>query len=160
MAIILFGVENNKQMIMKIEVIKPQAEVKWNFPCKGICKEDNLIVGFSSYRIGVVLNIGKCDGFSLYDFSKDWKMNDFEPLEEQEKQPIDWDKPEFSIWAQDKDGEVVKINLIDNCDVHYFGIANDKMVYSTRGFPSIIGRDQWLNSLEILPKGTEIKITF
>ena len=32
---------------MKIEVIKPQDEVKWNYPCKGICEVNGLVIGFT-----------------------------------------------------------------------------------------------------------------
>ena len=70
---------------MKIEVIKPQEEVKWNFPCKGRSKTDNTVVGFSRYGQGVILDIGLSIYYRLYDMYNDWDMNNFIPLEEKEK---------------------------------------------------------------------------
>ena len=164
--------ETIKESVMKIEVIKPQKEAEWKFPCKGICKEDNLIVGFSSYRIGVVLNIGQCDGFSLYDFSKDWKMNDFEPIEEQEKQPIDWNDPNnFPIIAEEKDDIIIIHELVlpeaedrEDDEKCYFFISylNSKTLITRsvwKTFNLLEERIEWLNSLKIFPKGSEIKIT-
>ena len=150
---------------MKIEVTIPKEEVKWNFPCKGICKEYNLIVGFSGYRIGVVLNTGQCGGLSLYDFSRGWKMNNFEPLEE-EKQPIDWEKAEYPIYAKNDNGEVIIITAIDFVDweeviqirVNMINIQQLKYAESMF-FTGDNDLNEWMNSLEILPKGTKIEIT-
>ena len=85
---------------MKIEVIKPQEEVKWNFPCKGICKENNIIVGFSGYGKGVVLDTGNYNA-PLYAYHEDWHMSAFVPLEEKEKgNNYDWGNPTFPILAK------------------------------------------------------------
>ena len=143
---------------MKIEVIKSQEEAKWKFPCRGICKEDNLIIGFSSYGIGVVLDIGLCDDLNLYGFSKNWDMNDFEPLEE-EKQPIDWDKMELPVWVKNRDGNIIQVESIKGENIQYCAICNNEMVIITDIFPTQGFAKQWLNFLEILPKGTKIEIT-
>jgi len=145
---------------MEVKINKSERG-KWNFPCKGICKEDNLIVGFSSYRIGVVLNIGQCDGFSLYDFSKDWKMNDFEPLEE-EKQPIDWDKVELPTLLFDRKENrnlffVERLNIDTMYIVRFYDLIENKKIEWV--FRDITKRNEFLNTLEIYPKGTKIEIT-
>lgn len=143
---------------MEIKVIKNEKS-KWKFPCKGICKEDNLIVGFSSYGVGVVLDIGLCDDFNLYGFSKDWKMGDFEPIEE-EKQPIDWDKVELPVWAKNRFGNLIQIKSIKGENVQYCTICkSNEIVIITDLFPTQGFAKRWLNTLEILPKGTKIEIT-
>lgn len=144
---------------MKIEVIKPN-ESAWRFPCKGISSINNTIVGFSSYGKGTVINIGECEYYKLYDIKENWNMDNFKPIEE-EKQPIDWDKIEFPLWAKDEKGNILIINSINNLFVAYSSlyIEAEKMVSTGQTFMTKKERNEWLNSLEIFPKGSVIKIT-
>ena len=136
-------------------------EVKWKFPCKGINKVTNLIVGFSKDKEGVVLNVGNSTYNTLYEYSEFWIMNDFEPLEE-EKQPLDWHKIEYPIWARDKERIIIITDISDDdpypvvCHASIYN--NGKVDLLTQSFDSILERNEWLNSLEILPKGTQIEI--
>ena len=70
---------------MEIKIIKNEKS-KWKFPCKGISKTDGTIVGFSSYGIGTVLDIGQSTNYRLYNKEYDWNMDNFQPIEE-ENQP-------------------------------------------------------------------------
>ena len=66
---------------MKIEVIKPQEEVKWNFPCKGIHQSSGLVVGFTEEGAGCVLGQGKTN-YELYSYEEFWNMDTFTPIKE------------------------------------------------------------------------------
>lgn len=153
---------------MKIEVIRPQEEVKWSYPCKGIANDGSgLVVGFSRDGVGVVLDKGTsiCN---LYIVSR-WNMSAFTPIAEIEKKQgnnLNWNKVKFPILAQGiTKGDVFLVNGFDEVDesvclttfstsgkVHY--ICED-----IKSFNSKLEMERWLKSLEILPEGTEIKIT-
>ena len=140
----------------KLDTLK---KVNWKFPCKGISVIDNIIVGFSSYGRGVVLDAGNSTCHKLYEFSEYWIMTDFVPIEE-EKQPVDWDKVELPVWAKNRFGNLIQIKSIKGENVQYWAICGSKeMVVITDIFPTQGFAKQWLNSLEILPKGTKIEIT-
>ena len=139
---------------MEIKIIKDD---KWNYPCKGISKIDNIIVGFARYGTGVVIDVGNSTCHRLYEFSEYWIMNDFEPIEE-EKQPVDWGKIELPIWAKNTDGNLIQITSIKGAELKYRRISNE-MGLITDMFPTQGFANEWLNSLEILPKGTKIEIT-
>ena len=59
---------------------------QWKFPCKGISKTDEVVVGFSNYRVGIVLDCGKSKSYKIYDIADNWNMDNFTPIEE-ENQP-------------------------------------------------------------------------
>ena len=152
---------------MKIEVIKPQEEVRWNFPCKGKYIGTDLVVGFSESGIGVVLNTGRSRGRYLYEFRRYWSMNQFEPIVEKEKgNNYDWNNPTFPILVKGSGEDVFTINGFDEVDnsVSITTFSFNKRVHhwceEIARFSSEEDRNKWLRSLEILPKGTEIKITF
>lgn len=145
---------------MKIEVIKSQEEVKWNFPCKGKRKSDGMIVGFKDFGEGTVLESEAKS--SLFNYSKYWDMSEFEPIVEKGNNP-DWGNPKFPILAKITDGEVLMIKGLGDIDnsvnltafnTQYLDICDNRA-----SFESKEKRAEWLQSLEILPKGTEIKIT-
>lgn len=146
---------------MKIEVIKPQEEVKWKFPCIGVDINDNdFIVAFTDNRKGIVLKQGN-EEFSLREYREDWKMHKFMmPLpSELNPQPIDWDKVELPIWAVR--GEwIMKIENIgeSTLDGLEFQESLNNIQGTRLGFKDKQDRDKYLNSLEILPKGTKIII--
>ena len=145
---------------MKIEVIEPKGE--WDFPCKGVRKIDDAIVLFERDSEGVVLESN--DKKELYYYSKFWDMDCFEPIAEQNYEKIDLNKTELPVWVKDKNREIL---FIDNYSInnemrvmYYTYIhSNDKIIQDAMVFGDISEIDEWLNSLEILPKGTEIKIT-
>ena len=141
---------------MEIKIIKNEKS-KWKFPCKGISIIDNRVVGFSRYGTGVVLDAGNSTCHKLYEFSEYWIMTDFVPLEE-ENQPIDWDKVELPIWAKNRAGYLIQITSIKGVEIQYRKISNE-IVFINDIFPTQGLAKQWLNSLEILPKGTKIEIT-
>lgn len=139
---------------------------QWKFPCKGISKTDNTVISFSSYGTGTVLDIGQ-SYYKLYYVSNTWNMDNFQPIEE-EKQPIedteltqevDWDKIELPVWVENKDKEILQINLIDKYEIHYYTVEKGGITHAIRGFSSTISRDEWLNNLKILPKNTEVRIS-
>lgn len=148
----------------KLDTLK---KVNWKFPCKGISKTDNTVIGFSSYGTGTVLDIGQ-SYYKLYYVSDTWNMDNFQPIEE-EKQPIedteltqevDWDKITFPIWAKNIDGLVFLIYAIKEKRVSYFIICGNYIRFTNeKVFCFISDRNEWLNSLEVLPNGTKIEIT-
>ena len=147
---------------MKIEVIKPQEEVKWNFPCKGICEVNGLIIGFTKEGTGCVLDKGEtnCD---LYTSQMYLDMDKFTPIKEKGNN-YDWSNPKFPILAKITDGEVFMIKGFDSKDnsVNLTAFNTQYLIIcdNLASFESKEKRNEWLKSLEILPKGTEIKITF
>ena len=87
-----------------------------------------------------------------------------EVIKPDEKEILDIDKAEYPIYAKNQRGEIVIITSIDYND--YFNADVVKIIT----MPQLIHDEEkyffnkeelkeWLNSLEILPKGTEIKIT-
>ena len=146
---------------MKIEVIKPQEEVKWSFPCKGICKPSNIIVGFFGYGQGVVLDTGQSSIFKLYTTGFDCNMNNFEPLLE-EKQSIDWDKVELPTLLFDRKENrnlffVERFNIDTMYIVRFYDLIENKKIEWM--FSDKTKRNEFLNTLEVYPKGTKIEIT-
>ena len=141
---------------MEIKVIKNEKS-KWKFPCKGISVIDNRVVLFTKYGTGVVLDIGNSTCHKLYEFSEYWIMTDFVPLEE-ENQPIDWNKIELPIWVKNRDGNLIQITSIKGVEVECYIIPNE-ILCLRHTFPTKGLAKEWLNSLEILPKGTKIEIT-
>ena len=80
------------------------------------------------------------------------------------KEILDIDKAEYPIYAKNQSGEIIIITSIDYND--YFNADVVKIIT----MPQLIHDEEkiyfdeeelkeWLNSLEILPKGTEMKIT-
>ena len=144
---------------MKIEVIKPQEEVKWKFPCLGKSKSHRAVVYFHSDGVGVVV-----EQSSKYPYlyrSSVFDMQDFEPYipTETKPQPIDWDKVELPIWAVR--GEwIMKIESLEETSLDGLEFQESlNNIQGTRlGFKDKQDRDKYLNSLEILPKGTKITI--
>lgn len=154
---------------MKIEVIKPQEEVKWSYPCSGIDKfGTGLVVGFMKKEVGTVLDKGS-SGYGLYHQSDHWEMSTFIPLDEIEKKQgniLNWNEVKFPILAQGiTKGDVFLVEGIDKADnsvcLTTFS-TSDKEHYiceDREKFSSKLEMERWLKSLEILPEGTEIKIT-
>ena len=152
---------------METKIIKSKKKVNWKFPCKGISKTDNTVIGFSSYGTGTVLDIGQ-SYYKLYYVSDTWNMDNFQPIEE-EKQPIedteltqevDWDKITLPIWAKNIDELVFLIYAIKEKRVSYLIIYGNYIRFpNEKVFWSISDKNEWLNSLEILPNGTKIEIT-
>ena len=149
---------------MKIEVIKPQEEAEWNYPCKGIHQGSGLVVGFTEEGAGCVLEQGKTN-YELYSYGEFWDMDTFTPIEEKGNN-YDWNNPRFPILVKGVGEDIFTIDGFDEVDnsvsitafscsgeVHYWCEEIEK-------FSSEKERNEWLKSLEILPKGTEIKITF
>ena len=99
---------------MKIEVIKPQEEVKWNFPCKGVGNATGLVVGFTEAGNGCVLEKGQTN-YNLYAYEECWDMSSFTPIEEKGNN-LDWNNPKFPILAKITDKEVFTINGFDEVD--------------------------------------------
>lgn len=147
---------------MKIEVIKPQEEVKWNFPCKGICEVNGLIIGFTKEGCGCVLEKGQTN-YKLYSFDKYWDMRTFTPIKEKGNN-YDWSNPKFPILVKGMGEEVFTIYGFDEVDnsvsITTFNLNHNYICEEREKFSSEEERNEWLKSLEILPKATEIKITF
>lgn len=153
---------------METKIIKSKKRVNWKFPCKGISKTDGTIVGFSGYRIGIVLDIGKSKYLKLYDIADNWNMDNFTPIKEEKQlvkdteltQEVDWDNITLPIWAKNPDGNITLIYKIYEKRVDYLIISGNYIRFTNeRTFCCISDRNEWLNSLEILPNGTKIEIT-
>lgn len=144
---------------MEVKVIKSQKEAEWKFPCMGISKVNKLVVGFSGYERGVVLDIGNSDIYSIHEVSYVWDMSKFEPIEQ-----IDWDKIIYPVYAENQSGEIIIITSIDYND--YFNADVVKIITmpqlnhdEEKYFFDEEELNEWLNSLKILPKDTKIEIT-
>ena len=149
---------------MKIEVIKPQEEAEWNYPCKGIHQGSGLVVGFTEEGAGCVLEQGKTN-YELYSYEEFWDMDTFTPIKEKGNN-YDWSNPKFPILVKGVGEDIFTIDGFDEVDnsVSITTFSFSGVVYywceDREKFSSEKGRNEWLKSLEILPKGTEIKITF
>lgn len=150
---------------MKIEVIKPQEEAEWNFPCKGIGNKTDLVVGFDRYGSGCVLEKGQTN-YNLYLYSEFWAMDTFTPLKEEKANGnnYDWSNAKFPILVKGMGEDIFTIDGFDEVDnsvsITTFNLNHNYICEEREKFSSEEERNEWLKSLEILPKGTEIKITF
>ena len=147
---------------MKIEIIKPQEEVKWSYPCKGIHQGSGLVVGFTEEGCGCILEQGKTN-YELYSYEEFWDMDTFTPIKEKGNN-LDWSNPKFPILAQVEEDEIFMIGEAEGVnDLLLLTTFNHKhhfICQDTTAFESKEDMTEWLKSLEILPQGTEIKITF
>lgn len=100
---------------MKIEVIKPKEDKPyWEYPCKGICEVNGLIIGFTKEGTGCVLEKGQTN-HKLYSFDKYWDMRTFTLIKEKGNN-YDWSNPDFPILAKITDGEVLMIKGLGDID--------------------------------------------
>ncbi len=146
---------------MKIEIIKPQKEVKWSYPCKGISKSGNgLVVGFSEEGAGCILEQGKTN-YELYSYEEFWDMDTFTPIKEKGNK-LDWSNTKFPILAKRLEGVEFSVDGIDEVDdsVLITIFTNNCWYEEREAFASKEERLKWLQSLEVFPQGTEIKIIF
>ena len=150
---------------MKVEVIKPKEDKPyWDYPCKGIRKKDGVVVGFEKFGSGCVLESGQSK-MKLYTSYVFLDMADFSPIKEKGNN-YDWNNPTFPILVKGSGEDVFTINGFDEVDnsVSITTFSFNKRVHhwceEIARFSSEEDRNKWLRSLEMLPKGTEIKITF
>lgn len=141
--------------------IKIDKKIEWKFPCRAISTR-GVVVDFSNYNIGTIVK-GNVLSFGKGDVLSGFIMDYFKPLNE-EKEVIDWEKVEYPIYAKNENGEVIIITAIDYND--YFNadivkiITMPQLIHDEdKVFFSDDELNDWLNSLEILPKGTKIEIT-
>ena len=100
--------ETIKESAMKIEVIKPQEEVKWNFPCKGVGNKSGLVVGFTEEGCGCVLEKGQTN-YKLYSYERFWDMDTFVPIKEKGNN-YNWSNPTFPILVKGK-GKIYLLSI-------------------------------------------------
>ena len=141
--------------------VKISEKIVWRFPCKGISKSNRLVVGFSKQNEGAVLDIGDSNSDDLYKWSTNWNMNSFEPLLE-EKQSINWDKVELPTLLFDRKENrnlffVERFNIDTTYIVRFYDLIENKKIEWM--FSDITKRNEFLNTLEVYPKGTKIEIT-
>ena len=141
--------------------VKISEKIVWRFPCKGISKSNRLVVGFSKQNEGAVLDIGDSNSDDLYKWSTNWNMNSFEPLLE-EKRSIDWDKVELPTLLFDRKENrnlffVERFNIDTTYIVRFYDLIENKKIEWM--FSDITKRNEFLNTLEVYPKGTKIEIT-
>ena len=95
-------------------------------------------------------------------------MDNFQPIEEEGQyvedtdstQEIEWDKITLPIWAKNSNGSVILIYKIHEKRVDYLIITGNYIRFTNeKTFCCISGRNEWLNSLEVLSNGTKIEIT-
>ena len=144
---------------MKIKIEKPKESI-WKFPCFGIHEKTSKIVAFVDYQKGAVVGEGY-GVLPLGTYCDDWEMMQFKPYAptQTKPKPIDWDKVELPIWAVR--GEwIMKIESLEELflDGLEFQESLNNIQGTRLGFKDKQDRDKYLNSLEILPKGTKITI--
>ena len=147
---------------MKIIIEKNPKESIWEFPCLGqvssgtkVCfyewERGVVVESNNEYKIGYISAIWNMDKFTQIDINGN-KLNT-------NPESIDWDKVEMPVWAVR--GEwIMKIESLEETSLDGLEFQESlNNIQGTRlGFASKEDRNQYLNSLEILPKGT--KITF
>jgi hypothetical protein len=78
---------------------------------------------------------------------------------ETKQQSIDWDKVELPIWYKDTSGAIVKIDIIDKEFISGYVIQESIIITEfTHIYKDVDERNQYLNKIEFLPKGTKITI--
>lgn len=145
---------------MNIVINKP-VKNKWKFPCLGKL-DSGTIVYFSCWGIGVVV---ESEGdFKIGHSDLLWGMDKFTPIdingfELNKLNPIDWDNITLPILAKSLIGNIILIYKIHEKRIDYLNIDGDYVRFTIeKTFCCMSDRDEWLRSLEIFPKGTEIKI--
>ena len=147
---------------MKIIIEKNPKESIWEFPCLGQVSSGTKVYFYewergvvvesnNEYKIGYISAIWNMDKFTQIDINGN-KLNT-------NPESIDWDKVEMPVWAVR--GEwIMKIESLEETSLDGLEFQESlNNIQGTRlGFASKEDRNQYLNSLEILPKGT--KITF
>ena len=143
---------------MKIKIEKPKENV-WKFPCLGKSKLDEAVVYFYSEETGVVVE--QSTTYPYLYISREFYMEDFNPVNSStkpEENPIDWDEVELPIWVKHNNGS---INIISQKGVS--GLAGIELgeygaiIWSSQ-YDNVRERDELLNSLKVIPKGTKITI--
>lgn len=143
---------------MKIKIEKPEESI-WKFPCFGIHEKTSKIVAFIDYKKGVVVGEGN-GALPLGHYREDWWMIQFKPYTptEPRQQPIDWDKAELPIWFTHRSGSVNIISQKGVSGLAGIELCEDGGMIWASQYDNVKERNEFLNSLKILPKGT--KITF
>ena len=146
---------------MKIKIEKPKENI-WKFPCLGQLSSGTKVY-FCEWETGVVVESN--DEYKIGYISAIWDMDKFIQIDingnklNTNPEPIDWDKVEFPIWVEDKDGIITQIVHIYETEIREFIIPIDgKISYNARLFITPQQKIEYLNSLKLAPKGT--KITF
>lgn len=142
----------NFKTFMNIIVTKP-AKNKWEFPCKGISiAKDGPIVAFYAEHKGFVLDPRK-SSWIRYSNYEGWDMKTFIPVVE--PTALNLEILETSPFLRDKSNNIIKIKKIEVLRYVVYPICEAPIIKS---FDSIQEEEKFLSGLEILPKGTEIKI--
>ena len=144
---------------MKISIEKPKENI-WKFPCLGISNYGTKVY-FIGWEMGVVVESG--DDYKIGHTSTIWDMGKFTPIdingfELNKPKLIDWDKVELPIWFEHSSGSVNMITMIYEDSVIGIELWDEGAINWTSKYDGIKERDEFLNSLEILPKGTKITI--
>ena len=143
---------------MKIKIEKPKESI-WKFPCFGIHEKTSKIVAFMDDKKGVIVEKGY-GVLPLGTYFEDWEMIQFKPYTptETKPKPIDWDKAELPIWFTHRSGSVNIISQKGNSGLAGTELCEDGGMIWASQYDNVKERNEFLNSLKILPKGT--KITF
>ena len=146
---------------MKIIIEKNPKESIWEFPCLGQVSSGTKVYFYewergvvvesnNEYKIGYISAIWNMDKFTQIDINGN-KLNT-------NPESIDWDKVKLPIWLL-YHGNLLTISDITGKHMRGFVLKNNgRMVKWDYICDNIKNRNDYLNSLEILPKGT--KITF
>jgi hypothetical protein len=140
---------------MKISIEKPR-ENNWKFPCLGIHNTTSKIVAFMDYKKGVIVEEGN-GALLLGHYREDWEIDNFTPYTpiETKQQSIDWDKVELPIICNNKYKEFCIIDRIGASKVEGYIVYHSGILGTLEGvFNNTEKRNEYLNSLEIIPKGT------
>ena len=148
---------------MELHILRP--EPNWAFPCLGIHRYDGLKVCFTSMGNGVVVGVDIKEEYGLYETSDVFDMSQFRPIKTADTfhlpKEVNWEVAEVPFAATSP--EYPGLLIIKH--IHYgpmtvkFDTITDKGIQAnSRKFSDREDRDDFLNQLEILPKGTVISI--
>lgn len=144
---------------MKIKIEKPEESI-WKFPCLGISKYGTKVY-FYEWEKGVVVE--SSNEYKIGYISTIWNMVNFTPVdingfELNKPKPIDWDKVELPIWFEHSSGSVNMITQKGSDSLIGFELFDKGVITWATKYDNIKERDEFLNSLKILSKGTKITI--
>lgn len=144
---------------MKIKIEKPKENV-WKFPCLGQLSSGTKVY-FTDWEIGVVVEA--YGDYKIGYTSNVWNMDKFTPIdingfELNKLKPIDWDEVELPIWVKHNNGSINIISQKGVSGLAGIELGEDGAIIWSSQYDNVRERDELLNSLKVIPKGT--KITF
>ena len=145
---------------MKIKIEK-QRESNWTFPCLGQLSSGTKVY-FCEWEAGVVVESN--DEYKIGYISAMWDMDKFIQIDingnklNTNPEAIDRDKVKLPIWFEHSSGSVNIISQKGVSSLAGIELFDNGGINWASQYDNIKERNEFLNSIKILPKGT--KITF